>query len=109
MKTTKPFLCALLTILFCGLFSCHNKPVENDEVAVLETNYGRIVVEFLPDSAPKHVANFKELARGGFYDGTKIHRIVHEKSRTVAIQGGDPNTINGDPSSWGQGQPEQKK
>jgi len=76
---------------------------------VLETSYGRIVVEFLPKVAPKHVANFKELAREGVYDGTRFHRIVTtEKNRRVAIQGGDPNTINGAPATWGQGQRGQK-
>jgi cyclophilin family peptidyl-prolyl cis-trans isomerase len=76
---------------------------------VLETNYGRIVIEFLPQEAPKNVANFIELTRDGFYDGTKFHRIVGKSgAQLVAIQGGDPNTISGDPSTWGQGQPGQK-
>jgi cyclophilin family peptidyl-prolyl cis-trans isomerase len=75
---------------------------------VLETNYGRIVIELLPNVAPKHVDNFKDLAREGFYDGTKFHRIVKDKNRVFAVQGGDPNTINGDPASWGQGQTGQK-
>ncbi len=78
-----------------------------DEVGVLETNYGRIVVEFYLQDAPRHVANFKKLAREGFYDGTKIFRVVKNKEVTVAIQGGDPNTISGDPATWGYGQPGQ--
>jgi peptidyl-prolyl cis-trans isomerase B (cyclophilin B) len=99
---------AILTTCFVllGTFAC-NKP-SNDEVAVLETSYGRIVIEFLPTVAPKHVGNFKDLARDGFYDGTKFHRIVKEKGRVFGIQGGDPNTINGDIGSWGQGQAGQK-
>jgi peptidyl-prolyl cis-trans isomerase B (cyclophilin B) len=74
----------------------------------METNYGRIVIQFLPQYAPGHVKNFKELASHGFYDGTKIHRIVRDKTQTIAVQGGDPNTISGDPSTWGRGQPAQK-
>jgi peptidyl-prolyl cis-trans isomerase B (cyclophilin B) len=99
----------LLTILFsmCPL-SCSSKgAADNDEVAVIETNYGRIVIEFFPQEAPKHVENFKMLVREGFYNGTKFHRIVAGKPAPVAIQGGDPNTINGDPSTWGKGQPGQ--
>lgn len=88
--------------------SCGRKPDVDDEVAVLETNYGKIVIEFLPKVAPKHVENFKELARDGFYDGTRFHRVVTDKNRRLAIQGGDPNTINGAPATWGQGQRGQK-
>ena len=79
-----------------------------DELAVLETPYGRIVIEFYAQDAPKHTANFQQLAREKFYDGTKFHRIVKSSKEFIAIQGGDPNTINGDPATWGQGQPGQK-
>lgn len=105
MRTKLLSLLLLLTIF--SLSSCASKDVDND-VAVLETNYGKIVIEFLPKVAPKHVDNFKSLAREGFYDGTKFHRIVKDKTKPSAIQGGDPNTINGDPSIWGQGQRGQK-
>lgn len=95
--------------LACLTMSCSNIDTgPPDEVAVLETNYGRIVFEFFPTEAPRHVANFKELTREGFFDGTKLHRIVKDKARFVAIQGGDPNTRDGDPSTWGQGQPGQR-
>jgi len=91
-----------------GPAGCGSRPETDDEVAVLETNYGRIVIEFLPRIAPKHVDNFKGLAREGFYDGTRFHRIVKDKNKPTAIQGGDPNTIMGDPAIWGQGQKGQK-
>ena len=54
---------------------------------MLETTYGRIVIEFLPNIAPKHIANFKELARDGFYDGTRFHRIVADKERPMRDPG----------------------
>jgi cyclophilin family peptidyl-prolyl cis-trans isomerase len=104
MRTKSGFVAlALFGVLF-GTWSCRNSAEPDDEVAVLETSYGRIVIEFLHSVAPKHVRNFKDLARNGFYDGTRFHRIVKEKGALTAIQGGDPNTIMGDPSIWGQGQ-----
>ena len=76
---------------------------ETSKVAVLETEMGVIVIEFFPDDAPNHVANFIELAESGFYDGTLFHRIIPE----FMIQGGDPNTIDGPPNTWGTGGPEE--
>ncbi len=73
-----------------------------NEVAVLETSAGRIVLEFWPDVAPKTVENFKKLARQEYYDGTCFHRII----KGFMIQGGDPLTK--DPSkksAWGTGGP----
>jgi cyclophilin family peptidyl-prolyl cis-trans isomerase len=101
-------LCAWLLVAALVASSCSHREDPN-EVAVLDTSYGQIVIEFLPAEAPKNVANFKNLARDHFYDGTKFHRIVKIENRIVAIQGGDPNTINGDPATWGMGQPGQKK
>ena len=88
--------------------ACGNIADIEGQVAVLETSYGKIVIEFLPQVAPKHARNFIGLASTGFYDGTRFHRIVREKNLVTAIQGGDPNTINGDPATWGQGQRAQR-
>jgi peptidyl-prolyl cis-trans isomerase B (cyclophilin B) len=109
MKLQSRLLAPALLVTFSLVsFGCRTSAT-SDDVAVLETNYGRIVIEFLPQEAPKNVANFIELTRDGFYDGTKFHRIVGKSgAKLVAIQGGDPNTISGDPSTWGQGQPGQK-
>ena len=76
-----------------------------NEVAVIDTSDGRMVIAFWPDVAPKTVANFKALARSGFYDGTCFHRIV----KGFMIQGGDP--LSKDPakeSQWGTGGPDHK-
>ena len=73
-----------------------------DEVAVITTNHGQMVVEFWPDVAPKTVENFKKLAREGFYNGTAFHRVI----RGFMIQGGDPLTKdNSNESRWGTGDP----
>ncbi len=63
-------------------------PKDGDEVAVIETDKGTIVVMFHPEKAPRHVENFKTLARRGFYDGTRFHRTIPN----FMIQGGDPNS-----------------
>ncbi|MEW6732575.1 MAG: peptidylprolyl isomerase [Acidobacteriota bacterium] len=75
----------------------------DDEAAVIETDHGRIVIEFLPGDAPKHVENFKKLAKEGFYDGTAFHRVIPN----AIIQGGDPNSKSDPPSTWGMGKPNQ--
>ena len=77
------------------------KPKNGEEVAVLDTAKGRIILMFFPDKAPKHVENFKKLVKTGFYDGTRFHRVIDG----FMIQGGDPNTKTEDRSTWGQGGP----
>jgi peptidyl-prolyl cis-trans isomerase B (cyclophilin B) len=72
-----------------------------DPVVILETSLGKIVIGFFPNDAPKHVENFIKLSQSGFYDGVLFHRIIPG----FMIQGGDPNTIDGDPNTWGTGGP----
>jgi peptidyl-prolyl cis-trans isomerase B (cyclophilin B) len=55
-------------------------------VATLETSKGTIVVDLFTKDAPKTVNNFVFLARDGFYDGTKFHRVIEN----FMVQGGDP-------------------
>ncbi|RYG38581.1 peptidylprolyl isomerase [bacterium] len=77
-------------------------PAVGDEVAVLDTSDGRIVVKFFPDKAPKTVENFKTLTNKSFFDGTKFHRIV----KGFMIQGGDPLTKDEKAKArWGTGDP----
>jgi len=75
-----------------------------ENLVVLETNLGNIVIEFFPEDAPNHVDNFIGLTESGFYDGTIFHRIIPD----FMIQGGDPNTVNGDSSTWGTGGPAER-
>jgi cyclophilin family peptidyl-prolyl cis-trans isomerase len=70
-----------------------------EKVAEIKTSSGDIHIRFFPDVAPNHVKNFIDLAQKGFYNGTKFHRVIPG----FMIQGGDPNTISGDPTSWGTG------
>jgi peptidyl-prolyl cis-trans isomerase B (cyclophilin B) len=73
-----------------------------NEVAVVETTAGSMVLELWPDVAPGTVENFKKLANDGFYDGTCFHRIV----KGFMIQGGDPLTKDASREPvWGTGGP----
>ena len=77
----------------------------SNEVAVIKTSEGDMVVQFWTDAAPNTIENFKKLARQGFYDGTIFHRIVKD----FMVQGGDPNSK--DPAKeniYGQGGPDYK-
>jgi peptidyl-prolyl cis-trans isomerase B (cyclophilin B) len=77
-------------------------PAAAKEVAVVKTSEGEMVLEFYPEVAPKHVENFKKLARQGFYDGQCFHRVI----KGFMIQGGDPNTKDDSKKgSWGMGGP----
>ena len=76
--------------------------MNTNEVAVIKTTEGEMVIEFWPDVAPKTVENFKTLAKKGFYDGTAFHRIV----KGFMIQGGDPLTKDASMQArWGTGDP----
>jgi peptidyl-prolyl cis-trans isomerase B (cyclophilin B) len=73
----------------------------DEEVAVISTEHGDMVIGFWPDVAPKTVENFKKLAQEGFYDGTAFHRII----KGFMIQGGCPNTKEGARGTPGTGGP----
>ena len=97
-----------LVILSSAVFAADEKKEEktpmnsSNELAVIKTSEGDMVMQFWTDAAPNTVENFKKLARQGFYDGTIFHRIV----KGFMIQGGDPNSK--DPAkenSYGEGGP----
>jgi peptidyl-prolyl cis-trans isomerase B (cyclophilin B) len=103
------FSTLLMLLITSAVFATEEKQQQettpmnsSNEVAVIKTSEGDMVVQFWTDAAPNTVENFKKLARQGFYDGTIFHRIV----KGFMIQGGDPNSK--DPAkeiSYGQGGP----
>jgi len=104
MKLT--LFCCLLGLILgrTEVWSEEKKSVDSNtnEVAVIKTSEGQMVVQFWSNAAPKTIENFKKLARESFYDGTIFHRII----KGFMIQGGDPNSK--DPakeSSYGEGGP----
>ena len=53
------------------------KAADPDNTLVIElSSGGSVLIELLPDVAPKHVARIKELAKAGFYDGIVFHRVI---------------------------------
>jgi hypothetical protein len=89
------FSTLLMLLIASAVFATEEKQQQettpmnsSNEVAVIKTSEGDMVVQFWTDAAPNTVENFKKLARQGFYDGTIFHRIV----KGFMIQGGDPNS-----------------
>jgi len=72
-------------------------PVADNEIAVMETDFGTIKIELYSNIAPKMVARFKELAKEGFYNGIAFHRINQS-----VIQAGNPDTKPGGTPSIGK-------
>lgn len=70
-------------------------------IAVMKTNKGTIEIELFEDQMPITAGNFKKLAKEGFYDGTKFHRVIEG----FMIQGGDPITKTDNISRYGTGGP----
>jgi len=108
LVSVKLSIFAMALLLGSAVFATDEKKAENptmnasNEVAVIKTSEGDMVVQFWNDAAPNTIENFKKLARSGFYDGTIFHRIV----KGFMIQGGDPNSKDpGKESSYGQGGP----
>jgi cyclophilin family peptidyl-prolyl cis-trans isomerase len=89
-----------LVVVFLSTLSL-TAVVSAQEIAVIETKFGKIEIQFFEDRAPGHVKNFKDLTKKGFYDGTIFHRVIPG----FMIQGGDPNTKNDDRSNHGMGGP----
>ncbi|MBC8311668.1 MAG: peptidylprolyl isomerase [Candidatus Marinimicrobia bacterium] len=77
------------------------EPVTEDEIVIMETTRGTLVLKLFPHLAPNHCNNFKKLANSGFYDGTRFHRVLPG----FMIQGGDILSRDSDRSNDGTGGP----
>ncbi len=69
--------------------------------AIIKTNKGEMKVDLYTEDAPNTVANFAKLAKDGFYDGLKWHRVLPN----FVIQGGCPNSRDGASGVPGTGGP----
>jgi len=54
--------------------------------AIVETNKGKITIEFFDEHTPNTVKSFVTLAKSGYYDGVTFHRVIPD----FVVQGGDP-------------------
>ncbi|MFO0494881.1 MAG: peptidylprolyl isomerase [Flavobacteriia bacterium] len=69
--------------------------------AIINTNKGSMRVTLYTEDAPNTVANFAKLAKEGYYNGLKWHRVLPD----FVIQGGCPNSRDGASGIAGTGGP----
>lgn len=90
---------AILVVITIITAACNNTNHQTVEIEMQDGN--KMVFELYPEFAPNTVENFINLAKSGFYDGLKFHRII----KGFMVQGGDPtgdgtggseNTIQGE-------------
>lgn len=92
-------LSSIFVILFSLISIAYS--VDRYEITVEQkgSEMGKIVIETLPEVAPKHCHNFDSLVAAKFYDGTAFHRAIPN----FMIQGGDPNSKSKAKETWGEG------
>lgn len=97
------FIIAVVLVLVFGLKNEQpNVIMETTHTITMETSAGDIVIDMYGKATPKTVENFVTLAKEGFYDGTRFHRIIEN----FMIQGGDPLSKDlGEKAFWGTGGP----
>jgi len=113
MKITKIIIGIIIVAFVAYLFWQGRGAVDNPSnqenmtnqgdvvTAVLKTSKGNITIDLLRSEAPNTVDNFVKLAKEGFYDGTRFHRVITD----FMIQGGDPLSKDDDRAFWGTGGP----
>ncbi|PWM46834.1 MAG: peptidylprolyl isomerase [Clostridiales bacterium] len=75
-----------------------SKPKKGDTIVTFETTKGIVRAVLYADKAPKAVENFVTLAKQGYYNGVKFHRVIPN----FMVQSGDPTgTGSGGESMWG--------
>ncbi len=85
MKTLLASL-ALLALTIAGPAYAQAPKADPENTLVIELKTGRVLVQLRPDLAPKHVARVKQLAKEGFYNNIKFHRVI----AGFMAQTGDP-------------------
>ncbi|NNF79928.1 MAG: peptidylprolyl isomerase, partial [Rhizobiales bacterium] len=70
------FLGTVLSALVALSAAPQAQTLDPENTLYLETKFGRTVIKLRPDLAPNHVAHIKKLAREGFYNNIKFHRVI---------------------------------
>lgn len=78
-----------------------NKTKSENTIALISTNFGNIKLKLFDKDAPNTVQNFVKLAKSGFYNGVKFHRVI----KSFMIQSGDPNSKDNNWTNDGTGGP----
>ncbi len=108
------FSTVVITLCFFWLFSCKKesnptptetpkeipKEVVKESLIEVNTSFGPMHI-WLYKQTPLHRKNFLSLADSGYFNGTTFHRIIQD----FVIQGGDPNSKDGDTTNDGSGGP----
>jgi peptidylprolyl isomerase len=84
----------LLLLAFAPV--AHAQAPDPNNTLVIELNTGRVLIRLRPDLAPKHVERVKRLAKEGFYNGLKFHRVIPG----FMAQTGDPLGTGGGGSKY---------
>ncbi len=84
MRLKGTALAVLLAAMLASTSSVES--ADKKDLIYLDLKDGRVVIETLPQVAPKHVARIKELVKSGFYDGIVFHRVIDG----FMAQTGDP-------------------
>jgi peptidylprolyl isomerase len=93
-------LCAALALLAPGAAARASAPpdwraLDPENVLLIETSKGRVIVELRPEAAPNAVERVKLLTREKVYDGLLFHRVIG----WFMAQTGDPTNADGGKSS----------
>jgi peptidylprolyl isomerase len=81
----RSLVCAVLALFALASVAQAQAP-DPQNTLVIELKTGRVLIKLRPDLAPKHVERAKTLAKQGFYDGIKFHRVIEG----FMAQTGDP-------------------
>ncbi len=87
----------LSALILSALFISQTTQAKESNMLHLDLKTGRVVIELLPELAPKHVERVKQLTREGFYDGVVFHRVIEG----FMAQTGDPTGTGTGGSSYG--------
>jgi peptidylprolyl isomerase len=79
-------LMSLTLAVLCPTAAAQAQAPDPQDTLVIELKRGRVLIKLRPDLAPQHVARAKQLARDGFYNGLKFHRVI----AGFMAQTGDP-------------------
>jgi peptidylprolyl isomerase len=105
MRILRPI--ALLSVLIAGVASAADAPapavpppeawrdVAPDNLVLIDTRYGQVVVELAPEFAPGHVERMRKLLHAHFFDGKTFYRVIDG----FVAQGGANEDTSATPNS----------